>query len=152
MGFVVVFRRNCTDYTKHTNSKLLFSYKIFNSTDLHCSQYIICPPAPCLRLPLHLRVSSSYLRGRTYPIGVGETGKPALPLRALHFVAVILRRLTPTFTACSTDVCDALPCGRLYSYIRFCTSASALQHAKHTKHTSMLSMPPAHHTVPLLPI
>lgn len=33
-----------------------------------------------------------------------------------NFIAGILHILTPTFTVCSRTVCDALPCGQLFSY------------------------------------
>ena len=81
-----------------------------------------------------------FVIGAEHILSKAAQGHSTIRLLSYHSVIgtvlVPLSSTTPTFTACSTTVCDALPCGRLYSYIRFL----------HRKHRHAASIPHARYT------
>ena len=107
-----------------------------------------------------------FVIGAEHILSKAAQGHSTIRLLSYHSVIgtvlVPLSSTTPTFTACSTIVCDALPCGRLYSYIRLLhrsnQHAASIPHARytqtavqptgriiihlhnHTAHTSMLDV------------
>lgn len=110
---------------------------------LHTSHYNICSPASLrLRLPIHILSIvpfTSFSGLNIYPLRAPGHQAIRLCLRVLHFVAVLswcpLSSTTPTFTACSTTVCDALPCGRLIAIYDSYTANTAMPQAYHTHAT-----------------
>ena len=110
---------------------------------LHTSHYNICSPASLrLRLPIHILSIvpfTSFSGSNIYPLRAPGHQAIRLCLRVLHFVAVLswcpLSSTTPTFTACSTTVCDALPCGRLIAIYDSYTANTAMPQAYHTHAT-----------------
>lgn len=140
----MVFRRICVNRTKHSHSKLQLSCRIFNSQEMFISQYNICSPASLrLRLPIHIlsivpltSFSGLNIYYQTRPQAIRLI--VCCPITSLSGLSLcLLSSTTPTFTACSTTVCDALPCGRLYSYIRFLhrihRHAASIPHARYTQ-------------------
>ena len=103
-----------------------------------------------------------FVFGVEHILSTSAPGHSTNRLLSYHFVigTVLVPpclRQPPTFTACSTTVCDALPCGRLYSYIRFCTTASVPQtplcrkHTTRTLHAKRGTTPQAYNYTPAQP-